>query len=457
MGKTTWRWPETALLEDIDNSEKGRQFVEEARQDVAGWTTRATNHYVTLYLAKFQSICFTKENEAELACRQARSPNAKLEPWPEESEEDRENRVKNIRKRIKSYIQRRSPNNARNSKGAAKNLSAPRNVSAPNLTIVPTEKVSFTSGFQQFKKSKHPSKPTVPHTSNGKIDFATYNAQVADAYQELSDREQFERTAHEINAERLAALKNFPSRATREQKAQVFPEWIEEVCSVIGLEVGWIGWFPIGGLDEHNNIRAMFPTIGSLHGITFEEWLARKMKWSPGRLRNEFYSFLQEVFDPAEPDGILVLPETSAPSHPERASTSNRSSPSDGPSTPSRGSSSTSSCASAPFPAPPGIHVSSRSAPSPASDTAPDNAVTAVAPLDIEPKPPGHDLPLSTGNPGNVVDLSTDIREAADRLDLLEGFDDDAAAAAAAAAEVGSTHDRVSEGTPADSRALRYA
>lgn len=39
------------------------------------------------------------------------------------------------------------------------------------------------------------------------------------------------------------------------------------------------------------------PHIGSLNGVTFEDWLAKKMGWSPGRLRNEFYNFLQEVFD----------------------------------------------------------------------------------------------------------------------------------------------------------------
>lgn len=41
------------------------------------------------------------------------------------------------------------------------------------------------------------------------------------------------------------------------RKAKVFPQWMEAVCTVIKREVGFIGWLPLGGLDEDGNIKAM--------------------------------------------------------------------------------------------------------------------------------------------------------------------------------------------------------
>ncbi|KAJ2994582.1 hypothetical protein NUW54_g7527 [Trametes sanguinea] len=63
-------------------------------------------------------------------------------------------------------------------------------------------------------------------------------------------------------------------------KVKEFPQWFGEVCDTIGLEIGWIGWFPVGGLDENGEIKAIFPSVGGLHGVTFEEWLAKKIGWT---------------------------------------------------------------------------------------------------------------------------------------------------------------------------------
>lgn len=97
MGKQTWRWQETLLLEEITNSDKGRSFLAEARQGSSNWSVRAIDHYVNLYLARFSETRFPQETEGEFACRKARTPHAALELLPEESEEDRLKRLERIR------------------------------------------------------------------------------------------------------------------------------------------------------------------------------------------------------------------------------------------------------------------------------------------------------------------------------------------------------------------------
>ncbi|OSC96185.1 hypothetical protein PYCCODRAFT_1472828 [Trametes coccinea BRFM310] len=276
------------LLEEIDQSEDGRRLREAALKRTTGWFGEAVRHYVQRYLEKYQNYCFEKETENEFLARQKRMPNAKLTPFEAETEDDRQVRVRKIRKRIESYVKMHSPNNIRKKQNppSASSLNAA-------LSLLPTAKVSVTTGFQEFKKSDHAGKPPVPIAENGKADFAAYNVACKDAYDQLPERELFEQRARERNQERSAA----PS-LPREEKVKAFPQWFGEICNTIGIEIGWIGWFPIGGLDENGEIKAIFPSVGGLHGVSFEEWLAKKIGWSVRRLRNEFDNFLQDVFDP---------------------------------------------------------------------------------------------------------------------------------------------------------------
>ncbi|KAL1936958.1 hypothetical protein VTO73DRAFT_3256 [Trametes versicolor] len=323
MGKPTWRWQETLVLEEITNSDKGR----------------------------FSELRFAQETEGEFACRKARTPHAALELLPEESEEDRLKRLERIRARIKTYIARLSPNNARNRKESGSTQPLLQNP-APQLTIFPTEPISFTNGFQEFQKSHHPDKLPVPLTSNGKVDLGLYNTvtDVSEAYRAIPDREHFERLAREINEARSATLNTFTTHATREH-----------------------------------------PHIGSLNGVTFEEWLAKKLGWSPGRLRNEFYYYLQEVFDPTNPPEIVTPPEASTPNRSERAAPSMFGTP----------STSSSSSASTDTP----VYVfHSRTDPPSAKSSA--SAGAGPRPYDMAPGSPSSSPGSSSPSPGSSSSFS---------------------------------------------------
>ncbi|KAI9068228.1 hypothetical protein FKP32DRAFT_1672391 [Trametes sanguinea] len=275
MGKSTWRLQELALLEEIDRSEEGRRFREAAEKRKSGWFGDAVRYYVQRYLDNFKDHRFEKETVSEFLSRQQRMPTAKITPFEAETEDDRLARLRKIRQRIENYIKLRSPNNNRKKKNPP---SASASGSAPGL--LPIAKAPVTSGLQEFKKSGHAAKPALPIKETGRTDFAAYNAACKEAYDQLPERELFEQRARERNETRSAT----PSQP-REEKVKEFPS-------------GWIGWFPIGGLDENGEIKAIFPSVGGLHGVTFEEWLAKKIGWSVRRLRNEFDNFLQDVFDP---------------------------------------------------------------------------------------------------------------------------------------------------------------
>ena len=79
-------------------------------------------------------------------------------------------------------------------------------------------------------------------------------------------------------------------------------------------EVGWVGWFPVGGIDEHGKIMAiqcvashypltyeLMPTISDGTAVreheTYEEYLAKRIGWSVDRLRLVFDDFLRDMFD----------------------------------------------------------------------------------------------------------------------------------------------------------------
>ncbi|KAI9062145.1 hypothetical protein FKP32DRAFT_1677483 [Trametes sanguinea] len=288
MGRTTWRLQELALFEEIERSEEGRRFREAATKRKTGWFGEAVRYYVQRYLERFKDHCFEKETVSDYLARQQRMPNAKITPFAAETEDDRLARVSKIRQRIENYIKLRSLNNSRQKKNSPQ-----ANSTTPAVGLLPTAKAPVTTGFHEFKKSDHAAKPALPVAQNGKADFASYNVACKDAYEQLPEREIFEQRARELNEERSAA----PSQP-REEKVKAFPPWFGELCNTIGHEIGWIGWFPIGGLDENGEIKAIFPSVGSLRGVSFEEWLATKIGWSVRRLRNEFDNFLQDVFDP---------------------------------------------------------------------------------------------------------------------------------------------------------------
>lgn len=195
------------------------------------------------------------------------------------------------------------------------------------------------------------------------------------------------------------------------------------------------------------------------------------MKWSPGRLRNEFYNYLQEVYDressrstsrPALTntttavgnDDDLVLPGPSTRSHSERTSTSSEPSSSHGASTPLHEASSPSSSVTAASSAPSGSHASSDSRSLP-SDAPPGNPAASDSPFDIESESPRRSLVTPpTDTPGDAIGHSTDIQETAGTSTRPDGLED-----AAVAAEASFTQVAVAGSTPTDSRAqaLRYA
>ncbi|KAJ8474050.1 hypothetical protein ONZ51_g7479 [Trametes cubensis] len=326
MGKSTWRMQEILLLEMLDKSDQARQLYESASKPDSGWWSKTVNYYTTAYLKEFKDVCFPRETDSELAARQARTPSAQLSRFEEETAQAKQARLSIIRQRIGSYVRNRSPNK-KASKNSKQGPPAPAHPSPAPLDMPTTDKMSYTSGFQEFKKSDHAAKPPMQF-KDGRADMAAYNAACKAAFDALEDRSQFEALADQVNEERSETARRLALCRTREDKAQVFPSWISDVCTRIGDEIGWIGWFPVGGVDEDGHIKAIF--VGSLGGRTFEQWLAEKIRWSVRRLRNEFDNYLQEVFDPPSRNvtpGVSALDHDDQPAHsPRPASAANSSS-----------------------------------------------------------------------------------------------------------------------------------
>ena len=79
-------------------------------------------------------------------------------------------------------------------------------------------------------------------------------------------------------------------------------------------EVGWVGWFSVGGIDEHGKIvaiqyvsldlslaykltYAISDGTAAREHETYEEYLAKRIGWSVDRLRLVFDDFLRDMFD----------------------------------------------------------------------------------------------------------------------------------------------------------------
>ncbi|KAI0665549.1 hypothetical protein C8Q78DRAFT_1083903 [Trametes maxima] len=303
MGRCKWRVQESLLLESLSTSPDGRRLWAAAANKDDAWYNSTVSFFTTGYLAQFEHTCFAEETDEEFALRRTRQPKAELVRYGAETEAERHSRVNGIRAHIESWVKRISPNNSRaKNKQKTTQVQVSRSpldlAASARLGTLESDKGRATNPLAEFKKSNHPAKPAMTLTASGKPDLANWNHACKVALAELPDRDVFEDSARKHNAERREVVEDPTIGSTREEKAQILPQWMSTICETVGAEVGWVQWFALGGLDENHRIKSIFPGAGDLDGVTFDKWLARKYNWSDDRLQIEFDNYIREIFDP---------------------------------------------------------------------------------------------------------------------------------------------------------------
>ncbi|KAI1785020.1 hypothetical protein LXA43DRAFT_1100757 [Ganoderma leucocontextum] len=322
MGRIKWRVQEWLYLEELAQSEDGKALLE---RDVHNWWKDAVRWFVAKYKEKFD-YCFAAETTEDFQIRRKLQPRATQQLHPAETENDQNVRIGGISERIGNYVKTKSPNRQRNKSSKSRKSKSP---SVAPVSVVDmmaksssTPLAPATTGFQLFLASDHPSRPLT-------------------VYKTLPDREVFESEARKLNAARHMVKETSPQ--DRNAKLAEFLPFFKKTYEAMANEVGWVGWFPVGGIDEHGKIVAIHDGTAARLQETYEEYLAKRIGWSVGRLRTVFDDFLRDMFDPprAASEPMLEVPHTiqspssqqgasggtPSPEHPPVATTSSSSAP----------------------------------------------------------------------------------------------------------------------------------
>ena len=102
MGRDSWRLQERVYLEELASSVDGKELLARAEAALAEessgtakdkkWWKDATNWFAQRYRERFE-VCFSAETPEEFATRRKLHPRSKLEPFPAETEADRDARM----------------------------------------------------------------------------------------------------------------------------------------------------------------------------------------------------------------------------------------------------------------------------------------------------------------------------------------------------------------------------
>ena len=189
------------------------------------------------------------------------------------------------------FVRRLSPNYRRNK--ARKSTSATYTPAPPAVSQSSSAPLPpVTNGYQIFKSSDHPSRPRTTGTRDGRGDVGGFATACSQAYNALSDCEEFELEARRRNEARRVAKASAPREPIEQTPApedrprygcvaQLFSRVeftlrirklalclsrFKDSYKALADEVGWVGWFPVGGVDEHGQIKSL-QCVPYLHSL----------------------------------------------------------------------------------------------------------------------------------------------------------------------------------------------
>ncbi|KAI1785590.1 hypothetical protein LXA43DRAFT_1100058 [Ganoderma leucocontextum] len=331
MGRMKWRLQEWLYFEELAQSTDGKDLLArgDTDQPTPNWWKDAVRWFVAKYKEKLD-YRFDAETAQELAIRQKLQPRAKQELHPAETEAEWKARIATISKRVGSYIKAKSPNRERGKSSKSRKPKSPAapppsvdEVSITDLVVKSSSEAlpPPTNGYQLFRNSDHPSRPQTAGSRNGRGDVGGFATACAQAYKDLPDREVFELEARKLNAARHSTKEL--GLVDRNVKLGRFLPFFKKTYETMAEETGWVGWFLVGGIDEHSSIVAIHDGTAAREDETFEQYLAKRTGCSVSRLRTIFDDFLRDMFDPPRPvpEATLEVPDTAhSPSSHQSAS-----------------------------------------------------------------------------------------------------------------------------------------
>nr|VWO99984.1 Protein SEY1 (EC [Ganoderma boninense] len=300
MGRLKWRMPEWRYLEELAQSSEGRNFLARAHETEANQ----------------KCDVFGAETLEDFAARQKLQLRGELSPHPAETEQDRQQGLKAIPKvrlylstepvhalileqRIGSYIKSKSPNYKRN-KSSKSRPSTALSVASPSLAdlVKPDSKATavMTNGYRLFVTSDHPLRPQTAGLHDGRGNLGAYATACSQVYKDLPDREAFEMEAERLNA--AGHRSKEPDLKDRNAQLATYLPLFKKTYEAMANDVGWVGWFVVGGIDEHGKIKAIHDGTAAQEHETYEQYLAKRTGLSVDWLRVIFDDFLREMFDP---------------------------------------------------------------------------------------------------------------------------------------------------------------
>ncbi|RDX47945.1 hypothetical protein OH76DRAFT_1484381 [Lentinus brumalis] len=291
MAPRTWRRQEHEFLLNLCETDEGRQLLSRASESSKDpWWLHCCNYWTRKYKDEFPG-CFPAETEAEFQERKASQPHAKtLERFRAETEEERDIR---LQKRIGAFLKGISPNRTRRTQATTSRRNKDHTVPATSSAVAPSASATAP-----------PASASAPSTSAVSAIQPMHAADALDPSSPLAstlvqDREQFARVAKQLE-HAVHDLAVCPS-VSREDKLWILIHLFQSVSLSVAKGTGWVGWFPIGGMDEHRRfIFEHTSTAYTTDNLTFESYLSRKIGWSVDRLLCTFDDFIRDIYDPPQ-------------------------------------------------------------------------------------------------------------------------------------------------------------
>ncbi|OBZ78461.1 hypothetical protein A0H81_01600 [Grifola frondosa] len=307
MGASKFTAAEVAWLHQQFTSEDVRTILSAQGRGVL---CQAANLVASRYTTVKWSEPLPPETVAEFTKRRAGKTVAErqhLQPYTEESEDHRQERLHNVPTRIYNW--------AKIHYGHHNNPATSNQITPMPIAPIPKPSSPRKATAWDIFKAEHPdidAPPALTTAAGGKRgDIGAFVKLAKAKFDALPEHERdfFVIKAADMNAQThndkpQGESSEGENEAVRAAKAWQLPDHIKHTLKHWRQEMGWIGFCFAGGLDEYGEVSACAEWIGlDAHGCSFESILCEELHWTPAQLRMKFIQFLYTIFGRADTDG----------------------------------------------------------------------------------------------------------------------------------------------------------
>ncbi|PCH40512.1 hypothetical protein WOLCODRAFT_150564 [Wolfiporia cocos MD-104 SS10] len=299
MGGNTWRASELLFLKAQWTSNTVRKIYRKTAS-----LKSCSNFIYDKFLEEFGKEPYEEETDAEFQARLALVKSAATQEmqtkWPAETREMCEMRLKRLSDRIYGFVRHRSPNKG---KGKGRKIGEGMALFAERRDVSAWDVWRKHKGVQK-KAEREYSREVSDHAEEGTSEVlggAQWTKAAMEEYATLSHEEKarLQEEADRANKERREVEFNGNNEFIRAEKVRNLGEILGKLAKQIEEELGWVVLFMAGGVDEMGNVSDLIHTTAKQsNGKDFITHLAEQLQISPPRLGNEWFNFIEDIYDP---------------------------------------------------------------------------------------------------------------------------------------------------------------